>query len=220
MNRRSIGAACVVASPLVYEATRFIWPKGSEGSVATQAAAAAASPGQWFTAGLLEAVSAWLLVPAAITVASRLTGRGRALGLVAAVLATLSSFAFTGEAAVGGALTVMAGQPDRARMVSLWTAVLGSGYLTFVVVLLFAGILGQILLTWAALRGGLVRWWVPALATVGAVVVTFAPDGVEGTTAALLYLPVLVAFGLFAAALLGRSRERAAVAPDALPATA
>jgi hypothetical protein len=157
---------------------------------------------QWFTAGLLEAVSAWLLVPAAVSVAARLTGRGRTFGLVAAVLATLSSFAFSAEAAVEGVLITMAHQPDRARMVALWHQALDSGYLTVFVVLLFAGLIGQLLLGWAALRGGLVAWWIPALITAGAVLVTLAPDGVEGTTAALLYLPVLVGFALFSAALL------------------
>jgi hypothetical protein len=218
MNRRSIGAACLVAGPLVYLSTRFIWPRGSEGSIATQAAAAAAHPGQWFTAGLLEAVSAWLLVPAAVAVASRLTGRGRTFGLIAAVLATLSSFAFSAEAAVGGALVELVRQPDRPRMVALWSQVMGSGYLSVFVVLLLAGLLGQVLLGWAALRGGLVRWWVPALITAGAVVVTLAPDGVEGTTAALLYLPVVVGSALFTAALLGRPRtvrEPAATVPVA-----
>ena len=77
---------------------------------------------------------------------------------------------------------------------------------------LLAGLLGQVLLGWAALRGGLVRWWVPALVTAGAVAATLAPDGVEGVTAALYYLPVVVGSALFTASLLSRPRTARAQA--------
>lgn len=206
MNRRSLAAACLVGAPLVYEISRFVWPRGSEGSLAQQVAVAGAHPVQWFSAGLLEAVSASLLVPAVITLAARLTGRGQVFGRVAATLAVLSSFAFSGEAVGEAALVVMGGQQDRGRMVALWTDIMGSGYLTVFIVLLFAGLLGQLLLPWAACVGGLVRWWVPALSTMGFVAVTVAPDGIEGATAALLYLPVLAGYALLAAALVGSRR--------------
>lgn len=216
MNRRSISAWCLVVAPLVYLSTRFIWPHGSEGDTATQLAAAAAHPTAQVLAGLLEAASSWLAVPAALGVATRLTGRGRVLGLVAAAMAVCSSFAFSGVAAVNGYMTVMARNLDRSQAVSLYDKVTSSPYLAIFVVLIFVGIIGQTLLPWAAFRGGLVRWWVPALATAGAAIETVV-SGVEGVSAAALSLPLVLASALFAAALLRPSQ--APSVPDARHAT-
>jgi hypothetical protein len=206
MDRRTASTACLLAAPIIYEATRLIAPKGTEGSTAAQFNAAATHPGAAYAATILEAVSWWLVVPAAIGIATRLTGRGRTLGLIAASLAVLGSFAFSVGAAITSALIVMAKQPDRARMIAVYDKITSSGYLGFFVILLFAGLIGELLLAWAALRGGLVRWWIPALATAGAVIATIG-GSTEGLTAALVYLPVAVAYVLFAVALLKQPRR-------------
>ena len=89
----------------------------------------------------------------------------------------------------------------RTEAVAVYDKLTSSAYLAVFIVTIFAGVLGQVLLTWAAFRGGLVRWWVPALMTVGAVVIESGSD-LQGLPAALIYLPVLVAAGLFTRALL------------------
>jgi hypothetical protein len=224
VNRRALSVWCLAAAPLVNLSTRFVWPHGSEGDTATQLAAAAAHPTAQFLAGFLEAVSGWLLVPAAVGVAARLTGRGRVLGAVAASMAVCTAFAFSALGAMNAYFTGMARELDRTQAIRLYDKVTDSPYLMPFVVLIFVGILGQVLLPWAAFRGGLVRWWIPALATAGAVLET-AVSGVEGATAALLGLPVTVAYVLFAGALLRRpapiasSPETRHPAPEPLLAT-
>jgi hypothetical protein len=207
VNRRTLSAYCLVASPLVYESTRFLWPRGSEGDTATQLAAAAAHPTSQVVAGLLEGVSGWLLVPAVIGVVARLHGRGRMFGTIAGAMTVLASFGFSAVAALNAYFVVTAQQLPRPEAVSLYDHVIGSAYLVPFFILIVAGVLGQLLLTWAAFRGGLVRWWVPGLMTVG-VVTTELGSSLERLSAALVYLPVLVAATLFAAALLREAPVR------------
>jgi len=190
MVHRRTGAACLVAAALSHIVSALLWPSGSEGDTPTQLAAAAAHAGRTVLAAGLDMLSWWLLVPAVVGLVAALPGRGRTLGLVSAVLTTLGAFAVT----AGTMLNVVAIVFGRRHAdPALYDAIKHDAAVGVFVVLLLAGVVGQLLISAAAWRGGLVAWWAPALMLAGTVATELVFAESTGLLTALGYLPVLVA---------------------------
>lgn len=195
MIHRRTAAACLVAAALLHLVSALLWPAGSEGDTPTQLATAAAHTGPTVLAAGLDMLSWWLLVPAVVGLVAVLPGRGRTLALVSAVLTTLGAFAVSGGTMLN-LVTVVLGR--RHADPSLYDAVKHDGAVDVFVILLLAGVVGQLLITAAAWRGRLVAWWVPALMLVGTAATEFVFAESTGIASALGYLPVLAAQAIVA----------------------
>jgi Domain of unknown function (DUF4386) len=187
---RRTSAACLVAAALLHIVSTVLWPAGSEGDAATQLATAAAHPGSTVLAASLDMLSWWLLVPAVIGLVAVLPVRGRTLALVSAVLTTLGAFAVSAGTMLNFVVIVLGREhADPA----LYDVIKHNSAIDVFVILLLAGVVGQLLIAAAAWRGRLVAWWVPVLMLVGAVATEFVFAESTGLASALGYLPVLAA---------------------------
>ncbi len=202
-TRRRLAGASLIAAAAAGLAQAALQPVGSDGSAAESVHAMVASPGLASAAQAFDALNWLLAVPGIIAIFGYLRGRGRVLGAIGTVLATLGAVAST--FGVGGEqvqLRVAELDPAVAARVNdtLGDAPLFPAFL----VLIYLGLIGLVLVTIAAMRGGLVRWWVPAIYLVGLAANVLLDNGLYGLPAAALYvLPgvaeILLAIGLFRA---------------------
>lgn len=160
-------------------------------TVVSTTAAVADRPGMWFAAGMLEILSALLLVAGAIGVMALAPDRGRVLTGVGATLLAVGAIASTGHSigyygtyaayADSGldstALTALDGTTDKLGGVAIALFMLGM-------------LLGPIVLTVGLRRAGAVPIWVPVLAVVFVVAgaVSGVPAGIVGLVAGLASL--------------------------------
>ena len=184
LRRRRAAALCLMASPVVQLLSASLWPVGSDGATAAEVHAVAAQPGAWSAAVLTELLAGALLIPGAIGVLGYLRGRGRVLGVVAAVLGIGGVL---GTWFGGGGNVILQSVVEHADARTAAAIIDGFGEVPAAMlglVLIWSGVLGIVLLGWAALRGGLVRWWVPALLTAGVLMGTLLDNDLYGPAAA------------------------------------
>jgi hypothetical protein len=184
-------------------ATWFLGPKAENGdllrrlvepaspTLAGTTSAVAAQPGTWFAAGLLELVSALLLVVGAVGVVALARTRGRTLTSVGATLLGIGAIASTGHT-IGYYGTYAAYADSGLDIASLTRLNETTDALGGVVIALFmlGMLLGPILLTIGLRRAGAVPVWVSVLAVVFVVsgAVSGVPAGAVGLLAGLASL--------------------------------
>jgi hypothetical protein len=170
-RRRLAGLTLLTWLPLGL-AWAILWPENPEESAAVFSSAAA-HPGAWELAASLFALAFLLALPGLIAVPGLVDDRrGGLLALIGTVLAVAG---FIGDVVAGSfsvLMSVLAVQPDRARMIHVWDT-FGARPATLVtVVLILLGHLGLILLAFGLRRAHVVGWWVPAAITAGMLVET------------------------------------------------
>jgi hypothetical protein len=217
LGRRRAAAVGLMLAPILTLAGAASWPTGSDGSTADELRAAAAQPALWGLASILDVLPWLLLLLGAIGVLGFLRGRGGVLGLIGAIGVAAGAFA---TCIVGGVnllvVPVVAAQSDRAAAVRFMDSLTAQPTALPFILLIYVGLIGTILLTFGALRGGLVRWWVPVLLVVGAVVNTALNSDLYGLAAAATFVPFALAELLLGLALLRTTR----LASPAVAATA
>lgn len=210
-RRRLAGAALLVWLPLGL-AWALIWPDNPEDTRAVLASAAA-HPGAWELAASIFALSFLLAVPGLAAVPSLVAGRrGGRLATAGAVLAIAG---FIGDVVAGCfsiLLPVLAGQPDRDRMIGIWDTVGGRPALAVVAALILLGHLGLVLMAFGLFRSGIVGRWMPAVVTAGMLVETVVGTAGHASVATVL----LTGAGLagLARILLSPGRQAAVVAAE------
>jgi hypothetical protein len=216
---RSAGGAGLVLGALAFSGgdvlRRLVEP--ATPTVATTTAAVVEHAGLWFAAGLLELVSALLLVAGAVAAVSLARGRGRVLTGVGATLLGVGAVASTGHT-IGyygtyaayaesgldaGSLTRLNGTTDALGGVAIGLFMLGM-------------LLGPVLLTIGLRRAGAVPIWVPVLA-----VVFVVAGGIGGAAAGLVgLLAGLASLGYVGLTLLRRATTEPVPATPVPAATA
>lgn len=218
MNRRTVAGACLVASPVLHLVSYFLWPAGSEGSDATQLAAAAAHPGAMAAASLTETVGWVLLLPALVVLWDELRGSGRVavgIGVWGAVLGVLG---FTASGVLNEVTVDLARTTSGTRA---FTAIRHDGLLGATVVApILLGLVAVVVLLVGVARAGLGGWWLPVAGGVSLVADQVLSDSSSGALLALAFLPMGVALGVVGWRLLTGARapirEVAAAAPAAV----
>lgn len=202
LGRRRAAAVSLMLAPIVTVIGAATWPAGSDGSTADELHAAASQPGLWGVASLFDILPWVLLVPGAIGVLGYLRHRGRTLGMVGAIGIGAGAVA---TCVVGGVnlivVPVVAAQPDRATAVHFMDRLTGQPSTLPFILLIYIGLIASILLAFGAMRGGLVRWWVPVLLVVGVVVNIVLNNDLSGVAAAATFIPVAIAEFLLGLAL-------------------
>ncbi|MGZ6849146.1 MAG: hypothetical protein ACXVFY_21910, partial [Blastococcus sp.] len=159
MNRRTVAAACFVASPAVHLASYFLWPAGSEGSTATQLSTAAAHPGAMTAAALVEALGWVLLLPALAVLWNEVRGRGTVLVTIGVWGAVLGVLGFFASSVMNVVVVALAGT---AHGLEAMTGIKDGGMIALVVVLpLLLGLVALVVLLAGVARAGLAGWWLP-----------------------------------------------------------
>lgn len=203
LGRRRAAAVSLMLAPIVTVIGAATWPAGSDGSTADELRAAASHPGLWGLASLFDILPWVLLVPGTIGVLGYLRQRGRTLGMLGAIGIGAGAVA---TCIVGGVnlivVPVVAAQPDRATAVHFMDTVTGQPTTLPFILCIYIGLLASILLALGALRGGLVRWWVPVLLVVGVVVNIALNNDLSGVAAAATFIPFATAEFLLGLALL------------------
>jgi hypothetical protein len=207
LRRRRVAALGLLLAPVLTVIGAASWPAGSDGSTADELRAAAAQPALWRVASILDVLPWALLLLGAVAVLGYLRGRGGVLGMLGAIGVAGGAFA---TCVIGGVnllvVPVVAAQPDRAAAVRFMDSITGQPTTLPFLLLIYIGLIGTVLLTFGALRGGLVRWWVPVLLVVGVVVNVALNDGLSGLAAAATFVPFAVAELLLGLALLRSDR--------------
>ena len=208
-TRRRVAAVSLVLWLPLGLIWAIVWPDNPE-ATADVFASAGAHPGAWELAASLFALAFLLALPG-LTAVPRLVEdrRGGSLATVGAVLAAAG---FVGDVVAGSfsvLMSVLAVQPERARMVHLWDAFGTRPASLVTVVLILLGHLGLVLLGFGLLRAHLVGWWVPAAITAGMLVET-----VFGTSGHASVATV----ALTGAGLVGVARALLTAAPHPVPA--
>lgn len=192
-SRRRVAAICLMLAPVADMVEAATWPVGSDGSTAQELQAAATAPGAYTAAWMLESLGAALALVGVIALLGRLRGRGRVLALIGAVLAVGGEIGtFTGGG-FNAAIVPLAQQPERSVAVRTLDAFNAQPAIGIFAALIWAGLLGILLLAVAAVRGGLVRWWVLVVFVVALVVAAVLDNGLYGPAAAAPFIPYAVA---------------------------
>lgn len=201
--RRRAAAVLLVASGVASMLMGALEPVGSDGTSAQLVQATLAHPVQTTIASVFDLLGVVLAVPGVAAVWGYLRGRGRVLGAIAVPLVGAQAAAIS--FGVGGQQVALRVAQIDPRVAVTLNDTLGRLPLFSVFVLfIYLGLIAQILLSIAAVRGGLVRWWVPALLVLGLVINVVLDNDLYGLPAAALFvLPLaadlLVAVGLFRA---------------------
>jgi hypothetical protein len=197
MNRRTVAGVCLIASAVLHTVSYFFWPAGSEGSAATQLAAAAAHPGAMTAAALTETAGWLLLLPALVVLWSEVRGRGAALVTVGAWLGILGVVGFTVSGVLNFVTIDLGGLSDGT---AAYDAIRHDGRLFgTVVVPILLGLVGLVVLLGGLARAGLGGWWLPVAGGVAVVADQVLSDSENPLLLAAAFLPMaaaLVAVGL------------------------
>jgi hypothetical protein len=197
MNRRTVAAACFLASPALHLASYFLWPAGSEGSTATQLATAAAHPGAMTAAALVEALGWVLLLPAVVVLWNEIRGRGAVLVTLGVWGAVLGVLGFVSSSVLNLVTVDLAGT---AHGLETSTAMKDDATIALVVVLpILLGLVALVVLLAGVARAGLAGWWLPVAGAVSVVLDQVTSESGDGLVLSAAFLPMaaaLVAVGL------------------------
>jgi hypothetical protein len=208
MNRRTVAAACLVASPALHLASYFLWPAGTEGSEATQLATAAAHPGAMTAATLIEALGWLLLLPAVTVLWETIVARGSGLVSVGAWGAVLGVLGFVSSSVLNLVTVDLAGTPQGLQA---FTAIKGDGAIALVVVLpILLGLVALVVLLAGVARAGLAGWWLPAAGAVSVVLDQVTAESGSPLVLSIAFLPMAVALATVAVRLGPLSARRRA----------
>ena len=204
MNRRTVAAACLAASPLLVSLSHFLWPAHSEGTDAEQIAAAGTHAAAWAAATIVETVGWVLLVPALFALWQEARARGRVLTGVGVWLAIAGIFGYYG-AGLMNLVTIEVGRhQNNPSGVALVQAMKHDPALFWMLVApLLLGTLAFALVFAGLARAGWIGWWAPAAVFVGLIAsqALSASDNPLLLTAA--FAPLTVTFVVAAARLAG-----------------
>jgi hypothetical protein len=214
VNRRAVAGICLFASLVLHLAAYFLRPSGSEGSAATQLAAAAAHPGATAAAALTETVGWALLLPALMTLWTEVRGRGRFLVGVGAWGAVVGVLGFT----AGGVLGLISVDLGRsAGGADVYTAIEHDAAVFGVFVLaIMLGLVALVVLLAGVARAGLGGWWLPVAGAVSVLGDQATGDSSDPLLLSAVFLPMAVALAVVGVRLVtGRTAAR-----EGLPAPA
>ena len=217
MNRRTVAGLCLLASPVLHLVSYFLWPAHSEGSTATQLAAAAAHPGQMALASLVETLGWVLLLPALAVLWGEVRGRGAVLvgiGVWGGVLGVLG-FAVSG---VLNLVTIDLGRTSGGA--AAFDAVRHDGRMVASVVLpILLGLLALVVLLAGLARAGLGGWWMPVAGFVAVAADQVLSESENALLLSAAFLPMAMPLALIGVRLLSaRTAPDRTTAP--VPATA
>jgi hypothetical protein len=207
VNRRAVAGICLFASLVLHLAAYFLRPSGSEGSAATQLAAAAAHPGATAAAALTETVGWALLLPALMTLWTEVRGRGRVLVGVGAWGAVLGVLGFT----AGGVLGLISVDLGRsAGGTDVYTAIEHDAAVFGVFVLaIMLGLVALVVLLAGVARAGLGGWWLPVAGAVSVLGDQATGDSSDPLLLSAVFLPMAVALAVVGVRLVtGRTAAR------------
>ncbi|MGZ4546464.1 MAG: hypothetical protein ACXVXT_13800 [Blastococcus sp.] len=191
MNRRTVAAACFVASPAVHLASYFLWPAGSEGSTATQLSTAAAHPGAMTAAALVEALGWVLLLPALAVLWNEVRGRGTVLVTIGVWGAVLGVLGFFASSVMNVVVVALAGT---AHGLEAMTGIKDGGMIALVVVLpLLLGLVALVVLLAGVARAGLAGWWLPVAGAVSVVLDQVTSESGNALVLSAAFLPMAAA---------------------------
>jgi hypothetical protein len=217
MNRRSIVALCLAASPALVSASHFLWPAHSEGTDVQQLAAAGAHGGAWAAATVVETVGWLLLVPALVVIWQSVTGRGRWLTAIGAWLSIAGIFGYYGAGLMNLVAVEMGRRHDPATMAAVMHSLKHNSSLFWLLVApLMLGTLALVLVFAGLVRAGWVGWWAPVAAFVAIAASQVLSDSDNAWALVAAYLPMTVASIVIAT----RLSDRAKAAMPEVPAYA
>lgn len=203
VNHKLAGYALLAATALRIVSI-FLWPPDSDASHAKMLATAAAHPGLWNAATLVE-TAAWLLaVPAVFSCVTRIRGRGRLLTTLGGWLWAVSMLAlgFVGLA-LNGVTGVLASEPRPALMVQIIDDLKRAPVLLPPVILILLGLPALVAFTVGLTRAGLFRWWLPALATTAALAYLTTEEASNHLVVLASFLPLAAVWVAQAGMLIG-----------------
>lgn len=213
MNRRTVAATCFLASPALHLASYFLWPAGSEGSTATQLAAAAAHPGAMTAAALVEALGWVLLLPAVVVLWNEIRGRGTVLVTIGVWGAVLGVLGFVSSSVMNLVVVELA---RAGHGLETMTAIKDDAVIALVVVLpILLGLVALVVLFAGIARAGLAGWWLPAAGAFSVVLDQVTSESGNALVLSAAFLPMaaaLITVGMRLAARAGRA-EPAQVSP-------
>jgi hypothetical protein len=211
MNRRTVAGLCLIASPALHVVSYFLWPAGSEGSTATQLAAAAAHPGQMALASLVETLGWVLLLPALAVLWSEVRGRGRVPVGIGVWGGALGILGFT----VSGVLNLVTiDLGTTAGGAAVHDAVRHDGRIVASVVLpILLGLLALVVLLAGLARAGVGGWWMPVAGLVAVAADQVLSDSENALLLSAAFLPMAAALAAVGVRLLS-----ARTAPELSPA--
>lgn len=191
MNRRTVAAACLVASPALHLVSYFLWPAGSEGSTATQLATAVAHPEAMTAAALAEDLGWVLLLPALVVLWETVRARGSVLVTIGVWGAVLGVLGFV-SSSVLNLVTV-----DLARTASglpAFTAIKDDGGIALVVALpILLGLVALVVLLAGVARAGLAGWWLPVAGAISVVLDQVTAESGNPLVLSAAFLPMAAA---------------------------
>lgn len=214
LRRRRAAAVCLALAPVAMLVEMASWPVGSDGSTAQELQSAAASPTAYTIAWLAESIGAVLAVVGVVGLLGYLRGRGRTLALIGTILVGLGQSVILTGGGFNAAVVPLAQLPERDVAVRALDAFNAQPLLHVLVVLIWLGLVGTVLTFVAAVRGGLIRWWVLVLVAVALVTVPVLDNDLYGLAAAATGLPLAAAEIWLAVALF---RTRRASSPLVAP---
>ncbi len=218
MNRRTIAGLCLIASPALHVIPSFLWPAGSEGSTATQLAAAAAHPGAMASASLIETVGWALLLPALAVLWSELRGRGRVLVGIGVWGAVIGVLGFTVSGAMN-LVTIDLGTTSGGAAVS--DALHHDGRMLAAVLLpIMLGLLSLVVLLAGTARAGLGQWWMPVAGLIAVVADQVVSDSENPLVVSGAFLPMAAALIVLGVQLVSAPVTAPVTAAAAVPAAA
>lgn len=206
MNRRAVATVCLVASPVLHLASYFLWPAGSEGSDATQLAAAAAHPGAMTAAALVEALGWVLLLPALALLWNEFRGRGSTLVTVGVLGSVLGVLGFVSSSVMNLVTVALAGTPHAAES---FAALKHSGAIALTVVLpILLGLLALVVLLAGLSRAGVAGWWLPVAGAVSVVLDQVTSESGNALVLSAAFLPMAVALATVGFRLAAQAERR------------
>lgn len=206
MNRRAVATVCLVGSPVLHLASYFLWPAGSEGSDATQLAAAAAHPGAMTAAALVEALGWVLLLPALALLWNEFRGRGSTLVTVGVWGSVLGVLGFVSSSVMNLVTVALAGTPHAAES---FAALKHSGAIALTVVLpILLGLLALVVLLAGLSRAGVAGWWLPVAGAVSVVLDQVTSESGNALVLSAAFLPMAVALATVGFRLAAQAERR------------
>jgi hypothetical protein len=211
VNRRTVAAGCLLASPVLHLASYFLWPAGTEGSDAAQVAAAAAHPGAMTAAALVEALGWVLLLPALAVLWNEVRGRGSVLVTIGVWGAALGVLGFVSSSVLNLVTVALAGVPSG---LAAFTAVKDSGPVVSVVVLpILLGLVALVVLLAGLARAGIAGWWLPVAGGVSVLLDQVTAESGDALVLSAAFLPMAAALAAVGLRLARRSWEPVAAPP-------
>lgn len=206
MNRRAVATVCLVGSPVLHLASYFLWPAGSEGSDATQLAAAAAHPGAMTAAALVEALGWVLLLPALALLWNEFRGRGSTLVTVGVLGSVLGVLGFVSSSVMNLVTVALAGTQHAGES---FAALKHSGAIALTVVLpILLGLLALVVLLAGLSRAGVAGWWLPVAGAVSVVLDQVTSESGNALVLSAAFLPMAVALATVGFRLAAQAERR------------